>query len=93
MPLPVSPHQPSFSAEELAQARTLAAQHSAPHSHVLRARLTLLLAERPTITHQEAADHVGMAYSTVYKWRRRWAQHVWSCSDAPRPGRKPAFPP
>ena len=93
MPLPVSPHQPSFSAEQLARARTVAAQHSAPHAQLLRARLTLVLAEEPAISHQQAADRVGLGYSTVYKWRRRWAKQGWTLEDAPRPGRKPAFSP
>lgn len=93
MPLPVSPHQPSFSPAQLTEARTVAAQHSAPHTHVLRARLTLLLADEPRLSHRQAAARVGLGYSTVYKWRRRWAAHGWSLQDAPRPGRKPAFSP
>ena len=66
MPLLISPHQPTFSPEQLAQARTIARQATAPHRAVLRARLTLVLAENPTISHEEAARSSGLAYSTVY---------------------------
>ena len=93
MPLPVSPHQPVFSPAQLAEARTVSAQHSAPHTQVLRARLTLVLADEPCLSHREAAKRVGMGSSTVYKWRRRWKSEGWSLEDAPRPGRKPAFSP
>jgi len=67
MPLPVSPHRPEFTEEQLAQARRIAQQHTAPHRAVLRARLTLLLAENPEISHREAARRAGLRYSTVYK--------------------------
>jgi len=93
MPLAVSPHRPQFTEEQLAQARKVAQQHTAPHRAVLRARLTLLLAEHPEIGHREAAERCGLRYSTVYKWRRRWATGSWSLEDAPRPGRRPAFSP
>jgi transposase len=93
MPLPVSPHQPAFTAAQLLEARTVAAQHSAPHAQVLRARLTLVLADEPTISHREAAVRSGLRYPTLYKWRRRWTEQGWSLEDAPRPGRKPVFSP
>jgi transposase len=96
VPLPTSPHQPHFTAEQLARARKLAQQHSAPHRTVLRARLALVLAENPQITHAEAAARCGLRFSTVYKWRRRWAQEGpegWTLQDAPRPGRRGRFSP
>ena len=93
MPLPKPFHQPTFTAEQLAQARRIAAQRSAPLRAVLRARLTLALAETPAATHAQIAARCGLDRDTVYKWRRRWAQAHWSLSDAPRSGRPRSFPP
>jgi len=81
---------PEFTAEQLAQAQTVAAQTSAPHRCVLRARLTLALATDPLLSHEEIASKVGLAYATVRKWRGRWAREGWSLEDAPRSGRLPA---
>jgi hypothetical protein len=78
MPLPKPHYQPQFTAAQLAEARKVAAQHSAPVAQVRRARLALTL----------AADD-----ETVYKWRRRWATQGWSLTDAPRSGRPRGFPP
>jgi len=86
-------HRPTFTAEQVAQARQLAAQHSAPHRTVRRARLTLVLAAHPDLTHEEAGRRCGLEKETVYKWRRRWRQHGWSLGDAPRSGRPRVFPP
>jgi len=91
MPRPTTGHQPTFTATQLAEARRVAAQHSTPHRKVLRARLTLLLAKEPTLSHEQVARRCGMDQDTVYKWRRRWAQGGWSLEDAPRSGRPPAF--
>jgi transposase len=71
----------------MALARQVAARHSAPHREVLRARLTLLLAENPGLSHMEVAARTGLSPKTVQKWRRRWHEHGWSLTDAPRPGR------
>jgi Winged helix-turn helix len=93
MPRAVSPHQPTFSEEQLALARKRAQQPSAPYRSVCRARLTLALAANPAISHAAAAVQCGLKYSAVYKWRRRWAEGSWSLEDAPRPGRRPGFSP
>lgn len=93
MPRAVSPHQPQFTEAQLALARKVAQQRSAPYREVLRARLTLVLAEHPTLSHAAAAARCGLKDAAVYKWRRRWARQGWSLTDAPRPGRPPAFPP
>lgn len=93
MPRAVSPHQPTFTEEQLAEARRVAASQKAPHRAVLRARLTLVLAENPQIPHEEAAARCGLRYNAVYKWRRRWAKEGWSLDDAPRSGRPVAFSP
>ncbi len=93
MPRAVSPHQPTFTQEQLAEARRVAASQKAPHRAVLRARLTLVLAAHPAMKHEEAAARCGLRYSTVYKWRRRWAAAGWSLEDAPRSGRPRSFSP
>lgn len=93
MPLPSTPHQPEFTPEQLAHARKVAHGQQYPHVQVLRARLALVVAEEPTVSHAEAGRRCGLAPQTAYKWRRRWAKHGWSLTDAPRPGRQPGFPP
>ncbi len=93
MPWPKPHHQPQFTPEQLAQARRVVAQHTAPQQEARRARLTLVLAEHPDLSHAEVGAHCGLDAETVYKWRRRWATHGWSLHDAPRPGRPPAFSP
>lgn len=93
MPLPKPLHQPQFTEDQLAAARRLAAQRAAPLRTVLRARLTLALAEHPEASHEEIAAQCGLARDTVYKWRRRWAAAGWSLEDAPRSGRPRSFSP
>ena len=93
MPLPKPHYQPEFTPEQLAQARKVAAQHSAPQREAQRARLALLLAEHPELSHKEIGARCGLDDETVYKWRRRWTTHGFSLTDAPRSGRPRAFSP
>lgn len=93
MPLPKPHYQPQFTPEQLAQARKVAAQHSAPVAQVRRARLTLTLAAHPDLSHAEIGALCDLDDETVYKWRRRWATHGWSLTDAPRSGRPRRFSP
>lgn len=93
MPLLKPQYQPQFTAEQLAEARRVAAQHSAPVAQARRAQLTLLLAEFPELSHAEIGARCGLDDETVYKWRRRWATQEWSLTDAPRSGRPRAFSP
>ena len=93
MPLPKPHHQPQFTPAQLEQARKVAAQPSAPFREVQRARLTLTLAEHPDRSHAEIGRQCGLDDETVYKWRRRWATHGWSLTDAPRSGRPRPSPP
>jgi transposase len=93
MPLPKPHYQPQFTPEQLAQARKVVAQHSTPQREVRRARLTLVLAAHPDLSHAESGALCDRDDETVYKWRRRGATHGWSLADAPRPGRPAAFPP
>lgn len=93
MPLPKPWHQPHFTEEQVAAARRLAAKRSAPLRQVVRARLTLALAEHPDHSHEQIAAECGVDRDTVYKWRRRWATQGWSLDDAPRSGRPRTFSP
>jgi hypothetical protein len=93
MPLPKPHYQPAFTPEQLAQARKVAAQHAAPAREVRRARLTLVLAAHPELSHAEIGARCALDAETVYKWRRRWATGGWSLTDAPRSGRPRAFSP
>ena len=93
MPVLKPTHQPQFTAEQLAHARKVAAQHAAPAREVRRARLTLVLAEDPDRSHAEVGQLCDLDPETVYKWRRRWAAGDWSLQDAPRPGRPRVFSP
>ncbi len=99
MPLPKPHYQPTFTSEQLAEARQVVACHSSPQAQVRRARLALVLAEHPDLSHKEVGALCDLDDETVYKWRRRWTLHGWSLTDAPRSGRVPAkrvgraFPP
>lgn len=86
MPRLVCQHQIEFTPEQLAHARKIAAPRSAPHREVLRAKLTLIVAEQPTISHSQAEQVIGLHEATVYEWHRRWARAGWSLQDAPRSG-------
>lgn len=93
MPGPKPTHRPAFTEEQLAEARRLAQQYTAPFCVVVRARLTLLLHAEPDITHAEAGRRLALDEDTVYQWRRRWAQDGWSLHDRPRSGRPRDFSP
>ena len=93
MPLPKPHYQPHFTPEQLDQARKVAAQRAAPLREVQRARLALLLAAYPDLSHAEIGARCGLREQTVYKWRRRWTTNGFSLTDAPRSGRPRAFSP
>jgi len=89
-------HQPTFTEEQLALARKVSRQRSAPWRRLQRAKLTLELAAHPDLSHAAIAARCGLARDTVYKWRRRWAEtgpEGWSLEDAPRSGRPAGFSP
>lgn len=60
---------------------------------VQRFRLVLLLHERPSISHADAAEIVGLSARQVQRWRRRWAAGDFSIEDYPGRGKKPTFSP
>ena len=86
-------YHPSFTLEEVEQARRVARQTHAAAVQVQRARLAVLLAEHPTISSIGAAQRLHLHVQTVYKWRKRWAQEGFSLEDRPRSGRPQRFSP
>ncbi len=93
MPGPAPTYRPTFTEKDIQDAQRVARSHTAPHSHVQRARLALILAERPSIDSAEAGRLIGWHVQTVLKWRRRWEKDGFTLTDLPRPGRPPYFSP
>jgi len=85
-------YQPHFSEAEIAQARAWATSLALPHGEVQRARLVLLLHERPDLRSPEAARRLGQSTNWVRQWRRRWATEGFTLQDASRAGRRSPFP-
>ena len=61
MPGPKPKYQPEFETEEIAEARRIARQRTAPSSHVHRAKMVVILSEHPDISHERLAQAVGGA--------------------------------
>ena len=93
MPGPAPSYRPTFTEEDFQEAQCIARSYTAPHSHVRRARLAIVLAERPSIDSAEAGRLIGWHPQTVLKWRRRWERDGFTLTDLPRPGRPPTFSP
>lgn len=86
-------YKPTFTETEIEEAERILRTHSAPQSHVQRARLALVIAKRPDISSVEAGKIVGWHSQTILKWRRRWEKEGFTLADAPRSGRPPTFSP
>jgi transposase-like protein len=86
-------YTPTFTEEQLAEAKRTAQAHHASHAKVIRARLALLLAANPSLHHTAAAKELGVHEQTILKWRRRWCKHGFSLDDDPRSGRPSFFSP
>src|SRR3989442_271298 len=67
MPRLTPTHNPQFTEEQLASAREVAARSSAPFREVIRARLTLLLAGDPSLSHRKLALRAGLSMQAVRK--------------------------
>ena len=91
MPGPKPKYQPEFETEEIAEARRIARQRTAPSSHVHRAKMVVILSEHPDMSHERLAQAVGVHPRTVMKWRKRWSVEGFSLLDQPRSGRPPGF--
>jgi hypothetical protein len=86
-------YQPRFTEAHLAEARRVAASHTAGYLRVLRAQMVLHLAAGPSISTPELARRVGVHLQTARKWRKRWATEGFTLDDHPRSGHPPRFSP
>ena len=85
MPSPV-PTAIELTNGERAQLEAWARRRSSAQALALRSRIVLAASEGPNNT--EIAAHLGIAVSSVRKWRNRFASHrLDGLSDEPRPGR------
>ena len=85
MPIPV-PTPIVLTDDERAQLEAWARRRSSAQALALRSRIVLAAAEGPNNT--EIAARLGIAVSSVRKWRNRFAEHrLDGLSDEPRPGR------
>ena len=83
----------SFPGHFLQDAINTVRRRRASVQDVQRFRLVLLLNERPSISHAEAAEIVGLSARQVQRWRRRWVTGDFSIEDYPGRGKKPTFSP
>ena len=74
-----------LTADERAQLRAWERRRSSAQALALRSRIVLAAAEGPNNT--EIAEQLGIAVSSVRKWRNRFAEHrLDGLTDEPRPG-------
>ena len=90
---PRSAFCPVFPEDFVVEARATVRQKTAPHHHVQRYGLVLLLHENPHVDQDEAGRRVGLSGRQVLRWRQRWAAGDFSVADTPGRGRKAAFSP
>jgi hypothetical protein len=90
---PTPKYQPTFTIEQLEEARRLAACYQAPHVHVQRAQMALTLAAQPDISNPELGRQVNAHPNTIFKWRKDWTVHSFHLEDHPPSGRPPIFSP
>jgi len=90
---PLPTYQPRFPPEEVAQARQIVRQPTAPYMQVQRAKRVVILSKAPRISTRALAEQGGVHYHTAWKWRKRWTQEGFTLEDHPRSGRPPAFSP
>src|SRR3954468_8808237 len=90
---PVPVYQPPFTAEQVALCARTARQHRAPQARVYRAKLAVLLHERPALDNVAAGRRLGKQEHWGRSWRRIWATDGVRLTDRGGQGRTPAFPP
>lgn len=90
---PAPLYQPVFPPEFLAKCQQIAKRRATSFGEVLRARLVLLLHDRPSVSNVEAGLEFGLHPNAIRLWRRRWAEGEFSLDDQTGRGRKPTFSP
>lgn len=93
MPGPSPLYHPIFTLEQIAQAELVTRQLKAPHSHVQRAQLALLLHNEPSLDNASLSLRMGKPILWVRQWRKRWTEEGFSLEDKSGRGRKPVFSP
>ena len=93
MPGPKPIYCPTFTKEDVKQAERISKKHTACYNQVQRAKLVLLLNEKPDLENPVAARILGRHENWVRYWRKRWHKEGFSLTDKPRSGCKPAFSP
>jgi hypothetical protein len=86
-------YRPVFTDDQIKEAEQICKKHSAPFNQVQRAKLVLLLHDRPDIENPVAGQILGRHENWVRTWRKRWCQDGFSLVDRHRSGRKPTFSP
>lgn len=84
---------PVFTEDQIKAAERISTKHSAPFNQVQRAKLALLLHDRPDIENPVAGQILGRHENWVRYWRKRWCNEGFSLTDKHRSGRKSAFSP
>jgi transposase len=90
---PAPAYQPTFTAADLALCQRTIRQHSAPQARAYRARLALLLHERPAVDNEAAGRALGKHANWVRYWRKTWVREGFRLTDKPGRGGKPALSP
>ena len=90
---PRSAFCPVFPEDFVAEARAIVRRKTAPHQHVQRYGLVLLLHENPHLGQDKAGHRIGLSGRQVLHWRQRWAAGDFSVADTPGRGRTAAFSP
>ena len=88
---PVPAFRPEFPEDFVERAHQIVRQRTAQFQERQRAKLVLLLHEKPLVSNVAAGRHVEMHPDSVRDWRRRWAKGDFSLQDKSGRGRKPAF--
>lgn len=86
-------YRPKFTSAQVSEAERIAKKRSEFFSVVQRAKLVLLLHERPDLENPIAARQLGRHENWVRYWRKRWVTEGFSLTDKGGRGRKPAFSP
>jgi hypothetical protein len=90
---PRSAFGPVFPQDFVAEARATVRRKTAPHHHIQRYGLVLLLHENTHLGQEEAGRRVGLSGRQVLRWRQRWTAGDFSVADTSGRGRKAAFSP
>jgi transposase len=78
----------ALSAQERSQLQAWARRPTSAQAWALRSRIVLACADWPTAQNVQIAEDLGVARSTVTKWRNRFAaDRLEGLLDEPRPGR------